>query len=510
MTTLYIPRAVESDLLSSDYRVAANRQAVPVHAVRVSAQPYNCWWPGHQRPLSQTELASYISFDFEGEVVLDIDVDFVDVERVDIRPAAFGIVPEIRGNHIRLTLTEPRHFTVEINGYHHCLHVFAQAPKDYGVSPGDPDVLYFGPGEHRVGLIYPQDGQTVYIHPEAVVYGQILVDRKEGVRILGRGVLDGSIYRRLVDLGNGTDPEQDGYEIREAARAMGLKHPSWPKCLITAVGCHDLVVDGLILRDPPFWTCDFGAGCDGLVLNNLKLIGLWRYNSDGLDLCAGSHYRVRNCFIRSFDDSVVIRARYRDCDPVLMHDIVVEDCVLWCDWGRAIEFWGNFTEAEVADVVFRRCHILRVSHIAIDFQIYRGGPVHIHDVLLEDITVHADSPGDRPVYQREENALYSGGSDPDFVPMLFYAGHTYDVLPVNKDGVRCDVRIHDITARRITWDGPAGLLPKSNLDRVEGYFTIADVNAEGWIINGQLAATDAERGFTDESRWESLPSEDRY
>jgi hypothetical protein len=193
-----------------------------------------------------------------------------------------------------------------------------------------------------------------------------------------------------------------------------------------------------------------------------------------------------------------------------MSDIVVEDCVLWCDWGRAIEFWGNFTKADVSDVVFRRCHILRVTHIAIDFQIYCGGPVHIHDVLLEDITIHADDPGDRPVYQWQEDTPYTGGADPHFVPMLFYAGHTYEVLPENSDGVRCDVRIYNITARRITWDGPAHLLPQSNLDRVEGLFTIDDILAEDWIINGVKAETDQARGFTDVSRWDSLPPEDRY
>ena len=50
-------------LTNSDYEVQINGQPCAVRACRVSAMPFNRIWPGHQRPLDQTELASYISFE---------------------------------------------------------------------------------------------------------------------------------------------------------------------------------------------------------------------------------------------------------------------------------------------------------------------------------------------------------------------------------------------------------------------------------------------------------------
>ncbi|MBQ7650945.1 MAG: hypothetical protein IJS15_08295, partial [Victivallales bacterium] len=62
-------------LASEDYEVQINGQSCPVHACCVSAMPFNRLWPGHQRPLEQTELASYISFESEAPVQLRVTPD---------------------------------------------------------------------------------------------------------------------------------------------------------------------------------------------------------------------------------------------------------------------------------------------------------------------------------------------------------------------------------------------------------------------------------------------------
>ena len=36
---------------SKDYRVYLNGEEVPVYTCRISAYPFNTWWPGHQRDL---------------------------------------------------------------------------------------------------------------------------------------------------------------------------------------------------------------------------------------------------------------------------------------------------------------------------------------------------------------------------------------------------------------------------------------------------------------------------
>jgi hypothetical protein len=38
-------------------------------------------------------------------------------------------------------------------------------------------------------------------------------------------------------------------------------------------------------------------------ISNYKLIGLWRYNSDGIEICNSEDVTIRDSFVRSFDDS---------------------------------------------------------------------------------------------------------------------------------------------------------------------------------------------------------------
>ena len=46
--------------LNDDYRVELDGREVEVRACRESRSPFNRYWPGRQRPLDQTERASYI------------------------------------------------------------------------------------------------------------------------------------------------------------------------------------------------------------------------------------------------------------------------------------------------------------------------------------------------------------------------------------------------------------------------------------------------------------------
>ena len=48
----------DGEELSGLYTVRAGADVVPVRFCRVSAMPYNTVWPGHQRPLDQTEEAA--------------------------------------------------------------------------------------------------------------------------------------------------------------------------------------------------------------------------------------------------------------------------------------------------------------------------------------------------------------------------------------------------------------------------------------------------------------------
>lgn len=142
----------KSEKISNDFEMFVNNKPVFVYKATVSKFPVNQIWPGYQRPKDQTESASFVYFDFEGEVTLKI-ISTKKIKTIDIRPKEYGIEPSVKGDIIEFKLTKPSQFVVEVNGYHHALHVFANSIEDYNIDKEAPNVQYFGPGVHDVGMI---------------------------------------------------------------------------------------------------------------------------------------------------------------------------------------------------------------------------------------------------------------------------------------------------------------------------------------------------------------------
>ena len=186
--------APAGEKLSQDYTLRVNGQAVPVYACRVSAMPFNQVWPGYQRPLDQTELAGFAYWGMSGAVRVEMSRSDPSTRWRCGRLA--GHPADHRGQRITFQLSRPGQFTVELDGTHHALHLFADPPEDEAPKPGDPNVLYFGPGVHRPGKIQLKSGQTVYVAGGAVVYAAIEGRWVSGVRILGRGIIDTSEFAR--------------------------------------------------------------------------------------------------------------------------------------------------------------------------------------------------------------------------------------------------------------------------------------------------------------------------
>jgi len=142
--------APAGEKLFEDYSLRVNGQAVPVYTCRVSAMPFNQVWPGYQRPLDQTELAGFAYWSMSGPVKVEV-ISKRPFKSVAVRPTSRGIRPVIKGQRIIFRLSRPGQLTVELDGTHHALHLFADPPAAEAPKPGDPNVLYFGPGVYRPG-----------------------------------------------------------------------------------------------------------------------------------------------------------------------------------------------------------------------------------------------------------------------------------------------------------------------------------------------------------------------
>jgi polygalacturonase len=378
-----------------------------------------------------------------------------------VRPGARGIRPAVNGRTITFTLSKAGQVTVELDGPHHALHLFADPPENGAPNRDSAGVRYFGPGVHHPGKIQLKSGETLYVAGGAVVYTAVEARGAAGVRILGRGIIDSSEYAR----------GQGGGCIR-------------------LTDCSDVKVEGVILRDPDVW-CLSAFGCGNVGIDNVKLVGLWRYNADGIDICNSQDVVIRNSFVRSFDDAIVLKGL--NWGPGGFHErpvrgVRVQNLVLWCDWGRALEIGAETSAPEISDVRFQDCDIIRTTHIALDIQC--GDRALVHDIRYENIRVETDEVSPAPRMQGNANERYVQDPQAQYVPDLLVIVIRKNAY--SKDAERGNVR--DVTYADVSVTGERA--PRSSFNGLDARHTVEGVWLDNLRLNGKPAMTAAEANLT--------------
>ena len=364
----------------SEPSVFWNDRLLNVHPARVSAYPLNKVWEGAQRPVEQTVLASFVSFDMDGPGELRVVAEPQQSKCV-ILP--LGSAPEWRWENGQLVVAvdRPCQFSICLDKGKRVLHVFANPPFAAPAAERGR-VVRFGPGEHHVGVVAPQSGDTVVIEEGAVVYGAILVANVRDVRIVGRGIVDGSYLDRA----------DHGSAAHRAALAAGIPPGFYGAemavtCL-TVYGSENVAIEGITLRDPPRWALTVRAQSRDVEIDNVKIVGCWRYNSDGIDVCASENVAIRDSFVQSFDDCIVARGAYLEGDGPVTRGVTAERCVLWCDWGKCLEVWAGPYPCLIEDVRFRDIAAIHPSGTVCDVTTwFASSDTRIRDVVFEDIEV---------------------------------------------------------------------------------------------------------------------------
>lgn len=313
---------------------------------------------------------------------------------VVVRPLRRQIAASVEGRTIRFTVPAgPCQLSVEPNGSPFApLHVFINPPEKDAPRPNDPSIThYFGPGLHEVGLLKLKPNQSVYLAGGAVVQGQIAAPHASGVQIFGRGILDASRAPSKPS-GGRKPPEKPLGPYTEQVRLSDGKN---------------VRVEGIILLDSPAWELHVRR-CQDVTIRNVKIIS-WRENGDGIDIVASENVAVEDCFVRSWDDALVVKSYLQDTQtgedlwggskvdwsavkprvrafPV--RNLAFRRCVIWLDRAQALEI-GKETAAQViSNIEFSDIDIIHGFHVAaLDIQSGDRGPiqnVRFRDIRLED------------------------------------------------------------------------------------------------------------------------------
>lgn len=325
----------------------------------------------------QTERGAILNFGMRGPVQVKVQLDETP-EEVVIRPLNAGVQATVEGKVFSFELSEPMNLSAEVDGdLEDPLLVFAN-PED--LNPplrDDPLVKYYEAGKiHQADEIFLDSGETLYLEPGAVVNAVVRAKDAKNVSIRGGGILNA------------------GYR----------KHKINQLVLRESVGAR---LENFIILDPLGWTIHL-SGSENVSVSNVRIVG-WRANSDGLDFEYSKNVRVDNCFFRTYDDSMAVKALYppgvegipfeemidpetlgkHEVPPIVgdvMGDILVTNCVFWNDAAQTLEIGFELRIDRVKGITFRNCDLIHVRGGAA-FSVHNGDRAIIEDIVLEDIRI---------------------------------------------------------------------------------------------------------------------------
>ena len=345
--------------------------------MRISSVPFCRVWPGHQRELSQTETASFVRFDFDGAGTFEVRAPEAARRFRRIRPLSMSAAVSREGDAVRVAVEKPAAFVLEFADGEP-LHVFADAPLAPAPAPGPGGrLIRFPRGEHSPGVIAPRSGDVVVLDEGAVVHGALQIVNATNVTVTGRGIFDASGFERA------------DRRIRDFHRSVGLPEVDTESACFpyAVVGSKDVTIAGVTFRDSPFWTLVIRNQCEGVLVDGIRILGNWRYNSDGVDVCASRDVVVRNSFFRTFDDCVIARGPYLAGEFAPVSGLMVSNCTMWCDWGVPFKAQvQDFHGSTIENVTVRNCRFANLQQTGFFLAVRYGSDLDvIRGFTAEDI-----------------------------------------------------------------------------------------------------------------------------
>lgn len=321
-------------VLSSNWELLANGQNVPVYAVPITrGGPHN--------------FASIDLLDENTEVKFKAQFKGI-IRSAVILPKCLGISCEIKGQSIEFGAQHSCNLTIEINGqYKVPLTISINPPETMVPDKNDPNVIWFDAGIHKLDRVVLEDNQIVYISGGAILQanqpkedeeklvendwaGQVVyhdffeAKGKKNITIMGRGIIDTSMLK-------------------------------WhARCTIHIEDCQNVTIKDVTMNGAASWTLALFR-LNGVQVDNIKLFG-YRENSDGIDIVSSENICVRNCFVRTGDDAICVKAMI--APPVVGgKNILVEKCTIWNDKVRCLGITCESVN-DISNVIFRDCDIL--------------------------------------------------------------------------------------------------------------------------------------------------------
>lgn len=304
-----------------------------------------------------------VNFDFEGKVHMRVEITGATaLTDVVIRPLSYEVNPVVSGNTVEFDLQYSANYTLEYNdgtvtdAADNALHIFANPIEENPITADNvPDnVIYIGPGVYSASAIPMKSNQTLYLAGGAYVYGQVRAENLENITIRGRGIISGEIYDRKADA--------------EYTLPIELRF------------CKNVKIEGITLLDPAGWAVTLYHSED-VNIDNLKIITA-RGNGDGISVQSCKNVKVTGGFVRTFDDSLVVK----NTDRGNTENIIFDNVVVWTDLAQSMEVGFETNGKIMKDITFKNVTVLHNYHKAA-MSIHNCDDADISNVTYQSITI---------------------------------------------------------------------------------------------------------------------------
>ncbi|MFH0992753.1 MAG: discoidin domain-containing protein [bacterium] len=298
-------------------------------------------------------------WDFEGSITVTIVVTGdIEVTSAKVTPQVYGITPTVSGGDtISFTLEYPGSYTVEYNDdYHNAVHLFTNTIEEETYDPDNlpADVIYIGPGVYKADSIPVASNQTIYIAGGAVVYGKIRTENLENITITGRGIIDGSIYKRTM--------------ASEYTIPIEIRHS------------QNITIEGITFLNPAGW-CMAIYFSEDVDINHVNIVTA-RANGDGISIQSSQNVTVRNSFLRTWDDALVVK----NYDLGTTNNVTFDNIVIWTDLAQSMEIGYETYGASMTNIAFSNITVLHNFHKPV-ISIHNSDQADIANVSFRNITV---------------------------------------------------------------------------------------------------------------------------
>ncbi|MDD5933792.1 MAG: glycosyl hydrolase family 28 protein [bacterium] len=304
--------------------------------------------------------APVVLFDFEGKVHMEVEINTDEtITTASLSPLAYQIPIAIDGNKLSFDLEYQSNYVLTFNDdYKTAIHIFTNEIEEDEITEemakNDDSIVYIGPGLYKADTIPVKDNSTIYIAGGAFVYGDIHGEVVENLTIKGHGIISGDIYTRTSD----TD-----YTVPVVLR--NAKH---------------IVLEDITFLNPAGWVINLYK-CEDVKINNIKIISA-RQNGDGISVQSSKDVTVKGGFVRTWDDSLVVKNN----DLGTTENVTFDGVTVWTDLAQSMEVGYETHGAYMKNITFKNITVLNNFHKAV-ISMHNCDEAEISNVTYENITV---------------------------------------------------------------------------------------------------------------------------